>query len=165
MNYQRDIRKQLLIYRLTFTLLLAGTLTIIALKAYVYLSFITVTYFIRDFIFPIYIVFITEASLEVKRIFFAELFTRKLSVDRNKITEVINIDTSVTTASEIDFEYGIFTSGDGTDNKKFELYLIKYLDGTSAERTIKVPLTQIEAKILSERLLPTSSFSKVGLTN
>jgi hypothetical protein len=156
-KYQRDIEKALLIYRVTLALLLTGSLRIMALKAYVYLPFIAVAYLIRDFIFPIYFVSITESVLTVKRIFLGGLFVKKIIIDRNGIFEVTNIDAGVTTTSEIDFENGIFSGGDGTDRKKFELYRIKSLDKSSAEKTIKVPLASIEANLLSEQLLPTTS--------
>ncbi len=157
MKYQREIKKKLLIYLLTFALLLTGTLTFIVLKVYVYLSFIAIAYFIKDFIFPMYFVSITEEVLTIKRMFLGGLFVREFTLDRNKITQLTNIDTGVTTTSEIDFEYGIFSAGDGTEEKKFELYRIKFVDKYGAEKTIKVPLAAIETKLLSERLLPTTA--------
>lgn len=132
-------------------------MTIIVFKAYVYLSFIAVAYLIRDFVFQVYSVSITEAVLTIKRIYLGGLYIKEFVFDRNKIIEVSNIDTGVTTASEIDFEYGIFSGGDGTDKKKFELYRIKVLDENGSEKTIKVPLAALEANILSERLLPTTA--------
>jgi hypothetical protein len=164
-NYRREIKKQLLVYQLTIAFLLVGSLTIAAFKAYVYFAFIAVAYFIRDFVFAVYFVSITETALTVKRIFLGGLFARKFSVDRNRIIEVANIDTGVTTDSEIDFEFGIFSSGDGTNKKKFELYRIKQLDRTDSETTIKLPLTQVEANILSEQLAPTTLVDKTGPTN
>lgn len=162
MNYQRDIKVRLLIYQVTLALLLIACLPIIAFKAFVYLSFIAVAYFIRDFVFPIYFVSIIEEDLIVRRLFLGGLFVNKFSLNRNKIIQLTNIDTGVTTVSEIDFEYGVFSGGDGTDEKRFELYRIKFLDISGVEKTIKVPMAAIEAKILSERLLPTTSGLQYG---
>jgi hypothetical protein len=148
-QYQREIEKRLLIYRVTLSLLLFGSLAILTLKAYVYLFFIAIAYLIRDFIFPIYSIFINDAVLIVKRIYLGGL-VRGYSIDRNTIFEVTNIDTGVTTTSEIDFENGIFAGSDGTDKKLFELCRIKYLDEAGAEKAIKVPLEAKEINILSE---------------
>jgi hypothetical protein len=149
MQYQREIKKRLLIYRVTLSLLLIGSLALVILKVYVYLFFIAAAYLIRDYIFPIYLIIISEAVLVVKRIYLGGL-VRRYIIDRNTIIEVTNIDTGVTTTSEIDFENGIFAGSDGTDKKLFELCRIKYLDEAGAEKAIKVPLEAKEINILSE---------------
>jgi hypothetical protein len=99
------------------------------------------------------LVSISEIILIVQLTFIGGLFFRKFTIERYRIIEVKNIDTGVTTNSEIDFEYGIFSGSDGTDRKKMELHRIKFLDENNAEKTIKVPLTSIEAKLLSQDIM------------
>lgn len=84
---------------------------------------------------------------------------RKFVFDRNKILEVKNIDAGVTSASETDYGYAIFTSGDGTERKRFELHRLKFLNKNAVEKTIKVPLTQTEANIINNRSFLSESTS------
>jgi hypothetical protein len=62
---------------------------------------------------------------------------------------------SITTDSQIDFEYGIFAPGSSDDySKKFERYHVKYLGNSNTERSIKVPLSPIEVGILTKIIAP-----------
>lgn len=161
-NYQRNIKRALRIYRVTFVLLLVSGLAIVVLKAYAYLSLLVFAYFIRDVIFPIHFVSVHEAVLRVKRFLLGGLFIKSFIIECNRIIEVTNIDAGITVASELSFEYGIFSGGDGTDQKRFELYRIKYADEAGVEMTRKIPLTVHEAVILNGQLRTSSALAKQG---
>ncbi|MCU7548584.1 hypothetical protein OCK74_05620 [Chitinophagaceae bacterium LB-8] len=156
MDYKRNIHKRLLFNRLTFAILLAGIILIIIFKSYTYLALFAIAYFILDFIFPLYQVSITDTTLTIRRFFAGGLLQKGTKIEKSKINEIRNIDTSITTNSQIDFEYGVFAPGD-VDNqtKKYEIFKIKYAFGEN-NKSIKVPLLQLEADILNRVILPTT---------
>jgi hypothetical protein len=157
MYYNREIKKQLIIYKVVFFLLLIGCLLILISKAYYYyFFFIVVAYLIREVIFPVYIITVNGRSLIIKRILLGGWLIKNIVNEDNKVIDITNIDTGVT-ASAWNIEDGPNFTGDGTDKKKLELYRIKYLKESNKEAEIKLQLLRMEANIINKIKVPTTS--------
>jgi hypothetical protein len=149
LHYKRDIRQSLLIHRLIFIILFICTIIILTERHFVYLAFVAVAYFITDFIFPLHQCTIDSNFLTIKRAFLGGLITNSVTIQKDKIKDITNVDFGITTDSIIDYEYEISAPSLGdNDTKRFELYKISYLTKHDTETTIKMPLTRQEIEQL-----------------
>jgi hypothetical protein len=146
---QREIKTLLIIYRLTFLTFLVAIFFIIKTRDYVYISFLVVAYFIRDFIFPIRKLNIDQNTFTIIRIYLGGLFDKVTIIQKSNIIEVVNIEIGLPDDSTVRTEYDfILPISFNSSNKMFEMYLVKYLDSRNQEKKVKLSLTRTEADAL-----------------
>jgi len=149
MPYKRNIFRQLAFYRFTLIILLACFIILAYLGKYSYAVFFIAGYLIRDFIFSITEVDITNESLIITKYYLGGFIKLKTMIDRAKIIALKNIDAGMSTDNQIDFEIGVFQPTGNDIPKKYELYRIDYQNKNNQIRKAKIQLSKEEEILLN----------------
>lgn len=150
LEYTRNIKRRLFLYRLTYLFLIASTFTIFLSGQYVYLFFLLVVVFIRDFIFLLEEISINRTELIITRWFLGGTIKTKRIFKLDKIISLNNNDAGVTGETLYDPEYvgGVgFTTGENT-TREFQKYLLTYFDKRNCPTQTNVLLSEYEARLI-----------------
>jgi hypothetical protein len=165
--YKRNIYKQLIIYRTIFALLAFAIGMIIATKKYEYLIFVVVTWLIRDFIFPVSSLSLSDKQLFYKRYYLCGLLQPPTIISLSNIIDYSTISVNAGNQQEDNAWYfslpgllsDFFLLKSNSNYSTKTIYQITYRTEATRHRRRRLLLSDEEIFIIKKHIQQSSAYS------